>query len=263
MDKNILYQNLDMLSVMEACKDKSKDFVLLFMPSNMGGTVGESTLRPFVSEEQSEGFKDENEIRFLDYGERRFYDKKQLDNYIKLVQKIVQNASRILTKNGAFCFGFPKYSELMMCSDAEKPQIKLLLQQAFENCSIIDVPNFSVCAEPQMTDVRTNKYDLYMCSNGDWFSDGYNEIYNLKLPPENPVCKFWNRHKDVLDISAPMEKGWFRSEYLTVIRLLNMLVIPELRSREYVELALDIGCKVPQGQVETEEALEKCKQEEK
>ena len=114
-----------------------------------------------------------------------------------------------------------------------------------------------------MTDVRTNKYDLYMCSNGDWFSDGYNEIYNLKLPPENPVCKFWNRHKDVLDISAPMEKGWFRSEYLTVIRLLNMLVIPELRSREYVELALDIGCKVPQGQVETEEALEKCKQEEK
>ena len=263
MDKNILYQNLDMLSVMEACKDKSKDFILLFMPPNMGGTVGKSALRPFVNEEQSEGFKYENEMRYMDYGELRFYDREQLGNYIKMVQRVIQNASRILTAKGVFCFGFPKYSELMMCSEAEKPQIKLLLQQAFENCSVIDVPNFSVSAEPQMPDVRTNKYDLYMCSNGNWFSDGYNEIYNLKLPPENPVGKFWNRHKDVLNISAPMEKGWFRSEYLTVIRLLNMVVIPELRSREYVELALDIGCKVPQSQAETDEALDKYKQEEK
>ena len=52
MDKNILYQNLDMLSVMEACEDKSKDFILLFMPTNLGGTVGESALRPSIKSKQ-------------------------------------------------------------------------------------------------------------------------------------------------------------------------------------------------------------------
>ena len=40
MEKNILYRKLDILSVMEACEDSSKYFILLFMPSNMGGTIG-------------------------------------------------------------------------------------------------------------------------------------------------------------------------------------------------------------------------------
>ena len=47
MDKNnqnILYKNLDMLSVMESCDDNSVDLILVFMPPNMGGTVGELSL---------------------------------------------------------------------------------------------------------------------------------------------------------------------------------------------------------------------------
>lgn len=34
MSKNILYENVDMLNVMEACEDNSKDFIMLFMPTD-------------------------------------------------------------------------------------------------------------------------------------------------------------------------------------------------------------------------------------
>lgn len=67
MDKNILYQNLDMLSVMEACEDKSKDFILLFMPTTMGGTVGESSRQRKISPEYDKWYN-ENAREYADFG---------------------------------------------------------------------------------------------------------------------------------------------------------------------------------------------------
>lgn len=48
MSDNILYEKVDMLSLMESIEDNSKDFILLFMPTNLGGTVGKSSLRPGI-----------------------------------------------------------------------------------------------------------------------------------------------------------------------------------------------------------------------
>lgn len=54
MDNNILYVGVNMLDMLEAVKDNSKDFILLFMPPNMGGTVGDTALRPVIDKETCE-----------------------------------------------------------------------------------------------------------------------------------------------------------------------------------------------------------------
>ena len=240
MEKNILYQNLDMLSVMEASEDKSKDFILVFMPYNMGGTVGEAALRPVILSNQSDAYEESNLWRYLDYGATTFYDEDKADAYITLIKKVIQNAGRVLDKNGVFCFGFPRNFDICTRNEAEKPQIKLLLQQVFENCTVIDVPNFSVDAKPGIVDSDDNKYDLYICSNGRNFSEGYNEIYDLKLPAQNKIQTFLTKYGNILNAEIPNKKGWFRSEYLTAIRLVNMLLISELRSKEYIERACEL-----------------------
>lgn len=87
MSKNILYENLDMLDVMEACEDNSFDLVLVFMPTNMGGTVGEKSLRPFISPSQSKAYNELNRFRYLDYGTAEFFDEQQYDSYVELIKR--------------------------------------------------------------------------------------------------------------------------------------------------------------------------------
>ena len=82
MEKNILYRKLDILSVMEACEDSSKDFILLFMPSNMGGTVGPDALGEQGS--FAEGCDGEKKERakwrraYIDYADATFINR---ENY--------------------------------------------------------------------------------------------------------------------------------------------------------------------------------------
>lgn len=243
MSENILYENLDILSVMEACDDNSFDLVLVFMPTNMGGTVGEKSLRPFISPSQSKAYNELNRFRYLDYGKAEFFDEQQYDSYVGLIKKVIQNAGRVLCRKGVFCFGIPKHFDIVSRTEADKMQIKLLLQQTFENTTAIEVSNFSINAKPEIVDSDENKYILYICSNGCGFLDGYNEIYNLKLPSESAINQFLLKYKGMLDMKVPAEKGWLRSEYLTAIRLLNMLMIPELRDKDYIETALNLKCK--------------------
>lgn len=113
MDKNILYQNLDMLSVMESCDDNSVDLILVFMPPNMGGTVGESALRPFVDEEMINDLYKDQDGRFhrhinrrsfknrqWDYGDCYFINEESFDAYMDMTKKVIQNAGRVLKKEG-------------------------------------------------------------------------------------------------------------------------------------------------------------------
>lgn len=86
MDKNILYQNLDILSVMEACEDKSKDFILLFMPTTMGGTVGESSRQRKISTAYDEWYH-ENGREYADFGRLYFSDLNDYNDYVTLVKK--------------------------------------------------------------------------------------------------------------------------------------------------------------------------------
>ena len=97
MDKNILYQNLDMLSVMESCEDNSVDFILVFMPSNMGGTIGDTSLRPVADKSKKEETYNRKlvdcasksiENQKVDFGELYFFDKVTFNAYIDLIKKI-------------------------------------------------------------------------------------------------------------------------------------------------------------------------------
>jgi hypothetical protein len=123
MSKNILYEKLDMLSVMESCDDNSFDLVLVFMPTNMGGTVGEKSLRPFISPSQSKAHNELNRFRYLDYGAAEFFDERQYDSYVELIKKVIQNAARVLCRKGVFCFGIPKHFDIVSRTEADKMQI--------------------------------------------------------------------------------------------------------------------------------------------
>lgn len=116
MDNNILYVGVNMLDMLEAVKDNSKDFILLFMPPNMGGTVGNTALRPVIDKETSEKWYHKSNVidayidvfskrRDLDYGGRIFFDKKDFDEYIDFLKKVLQNCKRILKSDGVLCFG--------------------------------------------------------------------------------------------------------------------------------------------------------------
>ena len=264
MDNNILYKNQDMLSVMESCEDNSKDFILLFMPSNMGGTIGDNACRPvFRSTDCSESEnRDFNRFKYLDYGSIHYSDKQSFDDYIDLVGKVIQNAGRILSPKGVFCFGMPKEISCVDGSESQKPQIKLLLQQTFDGISITDIPNFSINADTRLSPYDYSKYNLYFCSKGGGFSEYYDEVYDLKWPTDSAIGKFYAKYKDVLSSRIPREKGWLLSESLTAVRLLNMLMIPELRRKKYIEMAMELNSKMPSGKGTKEEKLALCNETE-
>ena len=260
MNQNILYKNQNMLSVMESCKDDTKDFILLFMPSNMGGTVGEAACRPIFKREEFDerGNRDFNRFRYLDYGSLRFGNEQQLDEYIEFVAKVIQNAGRILTAKGVLCFGIPKDVSCIGGADSQKPQIKMLLQQTFDYLSIVDIPNFSINSDPDLSIYDYSEYDLYFCSKGGRFSEYYNEIYDLILPADSAIGRFEAQYGKILESRIPNEKGWLRVETMTANRLLKMLMIPELRRKKYIEMTMKLSSKMPRGEETKEEKLAQC-----
>lgn len=207
MDKNnqnILYENLDMLSVMESCDDNSVDLILLFMPPNMGGTVGESALRPYVDREAIKSMEDayrhqvpqhyahrnlkSMEKRQWDYGDCYFINEESFDAYMDMTKKVIQNAGRVLKKEGMLCFGIPLHFGYIERIEKDKTNFEMLLKQLFCSVGVMKVENFSTHEniDPRGYGVSTT-YRLYFCTNGSEFIpiNGVSEL--LRLPNEHQI----------------------------------------------------------------------------
>lgn len=206
MDNNILYVGVNMLDMLEAVKDNSKDFILLFMPPNMGGTVGDTALRPVIDKETSEKWYHKSNVidayidvfskrRDLDYGGRIFFDKKDFDEYIDFLKKVLQNCKRILKSDGVLCFGKSMIFGYIYATRDEKADTKLLLEQLFSQVTITCIPNFSIDSNPNFAynDI-ISKYDLFVCSNRALMPNEKNIRQNLKLP--NSEKLLWDIYDD-------------------------------------------------------------------
>ena len=206
MDNNILYVGVNMLDMLEAVKDNSKDFILLFMPPNMGGTVGDTALRPVIDKETCEKWYHKSNVidayidvfskrRDLDYGGRIFFDKKDFDEYIDFLKKVLQNCKRILKSDGVLCFGKSMIFGYIDATRDEKADTKLLLEQLFSQVTITCIPNFSIDSNPNFAynDI-ISKYDLFVCSNRALMPNEKNIRQNLKLP--NSEKLLWDIYDD-------------------------------------------------------------------
>lgn len=249
MDKNILYQNLDILSVMEACEDKSKDFILLFMPTTMGGTVGESSRQRKISTAYDEWYH-ENGREYADFGRLYFSDLNDYNDYVTLVKKVIQNAGRILGDEGIFCFAVPQVIKLLGYETLEALNVQVLLEQTFAYCKALPMPSFSVeteekigCGEKLSTGrhftVGATPYTLYVCSNCEAKMCRRNwSIYGIKRPPNAIVDDFLEKNADEItrqNYAGLYEREWLKGPGSIAIRLFNTLLIRELRQRNILE----------------------------
>lgn len=249
MDKNILYQNLDILSVMEACEDKSKDFILLFMPTTMGGTVGESSRQRKISTAYDEWYH-ENGREYADFGRLYFSDLNDYNDYVTLVKKVIQNAGRILGDEGIFCFAVPQVIKLLGYETLEALNVQVLLEQTFAYCKVLPMPSFSVeteekigCGEELSTrrhfTVGATPYTLYVCCNCKAKMHGRNwSIYGIKRPPNVMVDDFLE--KNAVELTRKKYAGlnkweWLKGPGSIAKRLFNTLLIRELRQRDVLE----------------------------
>ena len=95
MSRNILYENVDMLDVMEACEDNSKDFIMLYMPTMdraIEGLFCDKELEKGKNPEKTDMLWPENGDIFyhcydelperIDYGNAFYTNKADYDAYI-------------------------------------------------------------------------------------------------------------------------------------------------------------------------------------
>lgn len=118
MDKNnqnILYENLDMLELMESCDSHSMDFIMLFMPIGDGAIYthmfAKGAIGMEIDDDETEEiikYKNEGKTNPDELRAAVFDDEEKFNKYCSLIAKIVQNASRILDAEGTFCFAIPK-----------------------------------------------------------------------------------------------------------------------------------------------------------
>lgn len=266
MDKNnqnILYENLDMLSVMEACEDKSKDFILLFMPTNLGGTVGESALRPSIDKVKArEIIRDieskklnESELgriynlncstikeyvntyadsREWDYGGILFFDENDYDAYMALIKKVIQNAGRILKENGTLCFGIPRLLRCVGKTLKYSPDFQMLLNQAFQNVGTMLVRNYSVDENPDKQPLSF--YTLYACTNGPHILPEENIGSRIALPHERELYrKLFD--DDEYKINSLISKLTNERYYVDGYMRYKSIFYPELRYGTVEEMA--------------------------
>jgi hypothetical protein len=263
MDKNILYQNLDMLSVMEACEDKSKDFILLFMPTNLGGTVGESALRPSIDKVKArEIIRDieskklkESELgriynldcstikeyvntyadsREWDYGGILFFDENDYDAYMALIKKVIQNAGRILKENGTLCFGIPRLLRCVGKTLKYSPDFQMLLNQAFQNVGMMLVRNYSIDENPDKQPLSF--YTLYACTNGPHILPEENIGSRIALPHERELYrKLFD--DDEYKINSLISKLTNERYYVDRYMKYKSIFYPELRYGTVEEMA--------------------------
>lgn len=250
MDKNnqnILYKNLDMLSVMESCDDNSVDLILVFMPPNMGGTVGESALRPFVDEEMINDLYKDQDGRFhrhinrrsfknrqWDYGDCYFINEESFDAYMDMTKKVIQNAGRVLKKEGMLCFGIPLHFGYIERIEKDKTNFEMLLKQLFCSVGVMKVENFSTHEniDPRGYGVSTT-YRLYFCTNGSEFIpiNGVSEL--LRLPNEHQIYSdIYNSKERATKILAYAEERKRAKDRFLARRgpiSVRHIFIPELR----------------------------------
>lgn len=216
MSKNILYENVDMLDVMETCEDNSKDFIMLFMPTD-GSKEQEryytdglnivcdvsrrlSTNGPFIYADNI------GHHGWSDYDDAIFYNSEQYKNYIATIRKVIQNAGRILRPQGTFCFGVPTY--FMRIDNGETkdiPNINLMLQQRFTDIRKLEVPHFTVLS-PKLAFLRTmgftggTPYTLYICGSKvrNWSEKEGEAIYSLQRVQTPTATKFINKYEDII-----------------------------------------------------------------
>lgn len=194
MDKNnqnILYENLDMLELMESCDSHSMDFIMLFMPIGDGAIYthmfAKGAIGMEIDDDETEEiikYKNEGKTNPDELRAAVFDDEEKFNKYCSLIAKIVQNASRILDAEGTFCFAIPKAFFLIKNEKKILPDIKLMLSQKFEFIREMDVPNYSIseadmCMSGQsMTDEEFSsvgtgltaeslgtEYTLYLCGD--------------------------------------------------------------------------------------------------
>lgn len=194
MDKNnqnILYENLNMLELMESCDSRSMDFIMLFMPIGDGAIythmIAKGAIGMEIDDDETEEivkYKSEGKTNPDELRAAVFDDEEKFNEYCSLIAKIVQNASRILDVEGTFCFAIPKAFFLLKNEKKILPDIKLMLSQKFEFIREMDVPNYSIseadmCMSGQsMTDEEFSsvgtgltaeslgtEYTLYLCGD--------------------------------------------------------------------------------------------------
>lgn len=187
MSRNILYENVDMLDVMEACEDNSKDFIMLYMPTMDGAIEGlfcDKELEKGKNPEKTDMLWPENGDIFyhcydelperIDYGNAFYTNKADYDAYIETISKVIQNAGRILSGKGVFCFGVPKRIVLFEnCQFKETLDVELMLQQVFTEVRALDAPNYTgENYDAEMYNYGT-EFTLYMCGAAvtDWTND--------------------------------------------------------------------------------------------
>lgn len=238
MGKNILYKKLDILSVMEACEDSSKDFILLFMPSNMGGTIGPDAVGEpdaFLYNEYGDTV-DKWRRLYIDYSDATFVTKENYINYIKLLAKIIQNAGRILSERGKFCFAVPTIIKYKKYDQEETPDMLFLIKQIFNRVEIADIPAYSPCADIRsVKEAEYGHYTLYICSKDETCEVGKDE-YELDDSDD-----FFVNYKDGLECipgAAEKVQQWENISSVFSTSIANKLYIKELRQIDFVRKAL-------------------------
>lgn len=265
MNQNILYEKVDMLDVMEACEDNSKDFILLFMPTdgrmeqnnyytdklNISCEVVRklTTNGPFI-------YADNVGHRgWTDYDDAIFYNEKQYGDYIETISKVIQNAGRILRPQGTFCFGVPTYFMLIDKGKTKDiPNINLMLQQRFTDIRKLEVPHFTVLS-PKLAFLRTmgfaggTPYTLYICGSKvrNWSEKEGEAIYSLQRVQTPTATKFINKYEDVIrTTNFPIGKIGLRGRLFGDEELseLNRILISELYDDSLAEAFLSKNAEI-------------------
>lgn len=212
MSNNILYERVDMLDLMESIEDDSKDFILLFMPTGEGSIQGyfdENNLYAnttivtddFIAYEGSR----KKFIRY-NYKEKMssfensvFVDEGKYNKHMSLISKVVQNAKRVLNKNGTFCFGVPDEMQLVFeGKGVAMPDIGVLLSSLFSDIRILEVPNF----DPYSSKFKGmgTSYRLFLCGPKvrSWSKNSNETIYNIKRNDLPHTREFFEKNADIL-----------------------------------------------------------------
>lgn len=209
MSKNILYENVDMLRLMEACEDNSKDFIMLFIPISENAVYTLRFERTLLDDKSKDEDEQEAILMYKNIGEvytdeiraAIFDDEDKFKEYCDLISKVIQNASRILCKDGTLCFAVPKNFFLIKNDKRFFPDIKLMLSQRFQSIREMNVPDYCVWEEDMklngevvsqkepfihekgisMTPLGT-EYTLYLCGEKvkNWNNSKEETIYAIK-----------------------------------------------------------------------------------
>ena len=249
MGDNVLYEKVDMLSLMESIEDNSKDFILLFMPTGDGSIQGyfdddgiyalETNISDYLV---TFAGNSEKFIRY-DYKEKIssfensvFIDEDKYNKYMDLISRVVQNARRILNDDGTLCFGIPK--ELQLVHEGKgvtKPDIEALLLLLFSDVRILEVPNFDI-NNSKFKGIGT-PYHLFLCGPKvrNWSKDSNSTINYIKRSDLPHTKELFEKYADILPQIAfriPY-KGTLSLDPITddSLAVLNEVLIHELHNK--------------------------------